>query len=1178
MSKQTNMFGAGTTPPEELPARPSTSTDALLEQEYEKEREKIRRALKPMLDYNESITGFCTDPEAVLRFTVAEEHHSRLFTRQYALASVWTDSISEILERWKKAGKVVPAPPGCRFNSPLLAVPKKDAEGKMTGVRLCIDLRQLNKYIQNKDRFQIPHIPDMLQSLANKKYFAQVDCSEAFGQWKLAEDAQQYTAFTWLGLQWMSAAAPFGVAPMPSLFQRFISRLFADMPWVVAYIDNIAWGSTSWAEHQSHCVAVLERLNSVNLRIKPGDAVSLGQSQITLLGHVITAEGIGIDPEKQKTMMNWQPPAGGAGLASFLGLGTFLRDHVRHYADITAPLEAIKKQEVIEWDKHPALLAQFNLVKRAFANAPFLVPPDFTRPFVVAADASQLGLGGVLYQPTDDEHTITKHNIVAICSHQLNETQRRYPIYKKELWAVVYCLRKFHTYIYGKRAVNVYTDHKPLIHILNQRTMSQALQQYIDVIMDYDLIINYRPGLLHIVPDALSRMFTSVYSDSSIAWGTVPNVRFIDQFRPLSSPCDYLCQQSIDAITPVKVLRRRHVSSDKVGEEARDEYDAEGDQENEENNTNHTYVKRGDKTQVCFVSEPTVATVQAHTEADKQEDLYQYSVPTETSITDKEAYSFDQALLTAPFYGAARYYAAARATKIMNSINHLVVDAELAQAYADADLQAAKEAEEERVKNNNGQNENNKEIENTADALTDIEKLLVAQEKRGRVNPPKEKQRELVVAAHVRGHFGEKAMLAYIDREGYWWPKLREEISAEIRECADCQRFAAVQFGFEPARSIEASLPGDHLQMDLASLPTSIDGYNFILVIVDVFTGFALLRPLKDKSAETVARSVWEVLCVLGLPKLLQSDNGSEFKNQFMCALLRTTGVTQRFIAAYNPRTDGKVERTVKTVKQTLVKLLQGATSLWPLYVPFVQLMYNTKVQELTGSTPFALMFGRKQNEPVDYTNTPASPITQESWKEHQDKIVSLILPSINKRIHEKKSKQRAALDKTRRQLVLTQLMPGSIVMIVDTTYIANPSIRPVTVPKFVGPYRVEAYSKAGTYTLRGGDGLIYQREVPLDQMKILFRAGSRPAPEPPKEGEEAFEVEEILDDRNEGEEQEYHVKWKGWPLKDATWEPISQFDDYKCIETYWKNKILKEHANTKKKKPVAVNLLFYIE
>ena len=188
----------------------------------------------------------------------------------------------------------------------------------------------------------------------------------------------------------MFGAAQFGVAPMPSLFQRFISRLFADMPWVAAYIDNIAWGSDTEEEHLAHSIAVLERLNSVNLRIKP-EAVIIAESQITLLGHTISKQGIGIDPEKRDIMLSWGPPESGAGMASFLGLGTFLRAHIRHYADLTAPLEKVKKAARIEWDKAPLLLEQFNLVKRAFANAPFLKAPDFNKPFVVAADASQLG-------------------------------------------------------------------------------------------------------------------------------------------------------------------------------------------------------------------------------------------------------------------------------------------------------------------------------------------------------------------------------------------------------------------------------------------------------------------------------------------------------------------------------------------------------------------------------------------------------------------------------------------------------------------------------------------------------------------------------------------------------------------------------------------------------------------
>jgi hypothetical protein len=157
-------------------------------------------------------------------------------------------------------------------------------------------------------------------------------------------------------------------------------------------------------------------------------------------------------------------------------------------------------------------------------TAPFLSFPNFNKRFVLATDASQTGVGGVLYQPDDEDNTMTKDNIIAIVSKQLNESQRRYPVYKKELWAVVYCLRKLHTYLHGRRDVTVLTDHKPLIHILKQQTLSAALQQWLDVVLDYDLTIKYRPGVLHVVPDALSRMFMSTYSNNRDVWGTHSNI------------------------------------------------------------------------------------------------------------------------------------------------------------------------------------------------------------------------------------------------------------------------------------------------------------------------------------------------------------------------------------------------------------------------------------------------------------------------------------------------------------------------------------------------------------------------------------------------------------------------------------------------------------------------------
>ena len=185
---------------------------------------------------------------------------------------------------------------------------------------------------------------------------------------------------------------------------------------------------------------------------------------------------------------------------------------------------------------------------------------------MIACDASGAGVGGVLYQPNDDEDTITPFNIVGICSKKLTSTQRNYVIYKKELWAMIYCLRKFHTYIWGRRDTVIHTDHKPLIHILHQKSLSVSLQQWLDVILGYDLTIKYRPGILHIIPDALSRMYLHPYKDDNAVWGTHTNIRFIESSQQSLSPSDFLCQQSISSSKSPTNVKKKYVDEQESGE------------------------------------------------------------------------------------------------------------------------------------------------------------------------------------------------------------------------------------------------------------------------------------------------------------------------------------------------------------------------------------------------------------------------------------------------------------------------------------------------------------------------------------------------------------------------------------------------------------------------------------
>ena len=205
-------------------------------------------------------------------------------------------------------------------------------------------------------------------------------------------------------------------------------------------------------------------------------------------------------------------------MQSFLGLCSYLRSHVRHFAELTGPLEAIKNQKQIVWDD--VLIHHFETVKEALSSAPILSFPDFDRPFHIATDASNTGIGGVLFQPdpSDSEANITPSNIVAICSKKLNENQRHWSAYKKELWGIVYSLRKFHTYVWGRNDLVVHTDHKPLTYMFSSSQLSPPLQQWLDTILDYSFEIRHRDGILNIIPDQLSRMFGAAYSNAPV-WG-----------------------------------------------------------------------------------------------------------------------------------------------------------------------------------------------------------------------------------------------------------------------------------------------------------------------------------------------------------------------------------------------------------------------------------------------------------------------------------------------------------------------------------------------------------------------------------------------------------------------------------------------------------------------------------
>ena len=155
--------------------------------------------------------------------------------------------------------------------------------------------------------------------------------------------------------------------------------------------------------------------------------------------------------------------------------------------------ELTHKNRKFEWEKDQE--TAFQLLKRKLCEAPILALPEGNDNFVVYCDASRRGLGAVLMQ---------KDKVIAYASRQLTTHEENYTTHDLELGAVVFALRIWRHYLYGTKCT-VFTDHKSLQHILNQKELNMRQRRWIELLADYDCEIRYHPGKANVVADALSR-------------------------------------------------------------------------------------------------------------------------------------------------------------------------------------------------------------------------------------------------------------------------------------------------------------------------------------------------------------------------------------------------------------------------------------------------------------------------------------------------------------------------------------------------------------------------------------------------------------------------------------------------------------------------------------------------
>jgi len=287
----------------------------------------------------------------------------------------------------------------------------------------------------------------------------------------------------------------FGLTNAPTFFMYLMNSVFMKEldKFVVVFIDDILVYSKDGVEHTEHLQIVLSRLQEHKLYAKFSKC-AFWLKEVAFLGHVLSAEGIAIDPSKVREVLNWKQPQTVTEIRSFLGLAGYYRRFIANFSKIAKPMTSLlHKNAKFIWS--PECEEAFQVLKKLLTSAPVLAQPDTSKPFDIYCDASGSGLGCVLMQ---DGH------VIAYASHQLRKHEINYPTHDLELAAVVHALKIWWHYLLASEC-DIYTDHKSLKYIFTQPELNMRQIWWLELIKDYNLEVHYHPGKANVVADALSR-------------------------------------------------------------------------------------------------------------------------------------------------------------------------------------------------------------------------------------------------------------------------------------------------------------------------------------------------------------------------------------------------------------------------------------------------------------------------------------------------------------------------------------------------------------------------------------------------------------------------------------------------------------------------------------------------
>lgn len=399
--------------------------------------------------------------------------------------------IDEQVQAMLKDNVIVPSS-SCHV-SEITLVRKKNTTEK----RFCIDFRKVNEHTV-PDQYPIPMIRDLVRQVRDSRYFIALDLRSGYWQVPMAKRAQSLTAFRARDGLYEFRVMPFGLKNAPATFCRLMGKVLSDLYWdgVEVYLDDILIHAKTASRVLALFRIVLQRLRAAGLTLGLKKC-NFFPKKLLYLGYVFDEEGMKPNQDKVAALRQIRNPANVKELRGLIGLLSYFRMFIPNFAEVAEPMtRLLRRGTPFVWTEECTKARE--VLTDALVHATLTNPLDGDE-LRVETDASDIAIAAILSckRPTEEIW-----RSVEFLGKILSDAERRWPAHEREMWAVVYALRKWECYLKGRK-VQLLTDNKSLTWM---RSASRGkVARWAMSLAEYDLDVRHRSGAKNLAADYLSR-------------------------------------------------------------------------------------------------------------------------------------------------------------------------------------------------------------------------------------------------------------------------------------------------------------------------------------------------------------------------------------------------------------------------------------------------------------------------------------------------------------------------------------------------------------------------------------------------------------------------------------------------------------------------------------------------